>query len=413
MHLGAHHEELRRAGHARRRLLALNTEPDLKRLIAYAERYPKGATPTSIPGGREVADALSLGERMTVLRELRAAIKPEVATWTPNVKDKVLCAGSWLPAGEAPVYEDTTSTVGDRTYAIKTVHAALPRQRLEALGVGRRAVAAPRGQFNRAASAGKRVVELGSGVGLVARVACDLGAVGLATDGEERLLDVVRANAPTRPCGASTGPRRTCPRPFDVVLGADLIYSSGAIASGLLETCTSLCRPGGTLLLCVPAGRHGLDELVNAINQDARWGAAAVERFSRRTWPRATIPPGRSDAVEECAAPGARADPLALRRSGQLPASSGFCGEPSGLPLPRRRRYVPHPPREASRIMYTRCTTIRRHHGPARRIPGCRHWRPWASSWSSSSACFAWSGSELAPRAPCRRPRAAATPRGT
>ena len=91
MHLGAHHEELRRAGHARRRLLALNTEPDLKRLIAYAERYPKGATPTSIPGGREVADALSLGERMTVLRELRAAIKPEVATWTPNVKDKVLC----------------------------------------------------------------------------------------------------------------------------------------------------------------------------------------------------------------------------------------------------------------------------------------------------------------------------------
>ena len=97
MHLGAHHEELRRAGHARRRLLALNTEPDLKRLIAYAEKYPKGATPTSIPGGREVADALSLGERMTVLRELRSAIKPEVATWTPNVKDKVLCAGSWLP----------------------------------------------------------------------------------------------------------------------------------------------------------------------------------------------------------------------------------------------------------------------------------------------------------------------------
>ena len=119
MHLGAHHEELRRAGHARRRLLALNTEPDLKRLIAYAEKYPKGATPTSIPGGREVADALSLGERMTVLRELRSAIKPEVATWTPNVKDKVLCAGSWLPAGEAPVYETTDVVVGDRTYSIK------------------------------------------------------------------------------------------------------------------------------------------------------------------------------------------------------------------------------------------------------------------------------------------------------
>ena len=78
MHLGAHHEELRRAGHARRRLLALNTEPDLKRLIAYAEKYPKGATPTSIPGGREVADALSMGERMTVLRELRADVLDRV-----------------------------------------------------------------------------------------------------------------------------------------------------------------------------------------------------------------------------------------------------------------------------------------------------------------------------------------------
>ena len=58
-HLGTHHEELRRAGHARRRLLALNTEADLLRLIAYAETYPKGEPPTSIPGGREVADALA------------------------------------------------------------------------------------------------------------------------------------------------------------------------------------------------------------------------------------------------------------------------------------------------------------------------------------------------------------------
>ena len=344
MHLGAHHEELRRAGHARRRLLALNTEPDLKRLIAYAERYPKGATPTSIPGGREVADALSLGERMTVLRELRAAIKPEVATWTPNVKDKVLCAGSWLPAGEAPVYETTDVVVGDRTYAVKqcTQHCLGSGSRLwaSAVALSRHLVA---GNDLR----GKRVIELGSGVGLVARVACDLGASVLATDAEERLLDIVRANAPNAQVKRLDWAAPDLSETFDVVLGADLIYSSGAIASGLLETCTSLCRPGGgTLLLCVPAGRHGLDELVNAINQDARWGAAAVERFSAKDVAEGhaflLVGATRSEPVPHPV----RADALALRRSGQLPASS-MLGEPSGLPLPRAPVYVPHSRRPA------------------------------------------------------------------
>ena len=118
-------------------------------------------------GGREVADALSMGERMTVLRELRAAIKPEVATWTPNVKDKVLCAGSWLPAGEEPVYEDTTVTVGDRTYSIKqcTQHCLGSGSRLWAS-----AVALSRHLVGNSIVRGKCVIELGSGVGRVARV---------------------------------------------------------------------------------------------------------------------------------------------------------------------------------------------------------------------------------------------------
>jgi predicted nicotinamide N-methyase len=332
----------------------------LKRLIAYAERYPKGATPTSIPGGREVADALSLGERMTVLRELRSAIKPEVATWTPNVKDKVLCAGSWLPAGEEPVYEDTTVTVGDRTYAVKqcTQHCLGSGSRLWASAVAlSRYLAVPNppmppgqmGRLNRAGFVrGKCVVELGSGVGLVARVCCDQGAESvLATDAEERLLDVVRANAPNAQVKRLDWAAPDLSETFDVVLGADLIYSSGAMASGLLETCTSLCRPGGMLLLCVPAGRHGLDELVNAINQDARWGAAAVQRFSAKDVADGhtflLVGATRSEPVPHPV----RADPLALRQSGQLPASSGFCGEPSGLPLPRAPAYVPHSRRPA------------------------------------------------------------------
>ena len=371
MHLGAQHEELRRAGHARRRLLALNTEPDLKRLIPYAERYPKGATPTSIPGGREVADALALGERMTVLRELRAAIKPEVATWTPNVKDKVLCAGSWLPAGEAPVYETTDVVVGDRTYSVQqcTQHCLGSGSRLWASAVAlSRYLAVPNpplppGQMGRLSRAGfvrgKRVVELGSGVGLVARVCCDEGAeLVLATDGEERLLDVIRANAPEAAVRRLDWAAPDLSDTFDVVLGADLIYSTGALASGLFETCTKLCRPGGTLLLCIPAGRHGSQDILNELMRDARWGLVTCYHTS---WSDIAdghrfvlVEAGRSKNVPHPV----RADALALRQSGQLPASTGRCGElpdaPSsrggptreGPPM-RRTEYIPHERRPA------------------------------------------------------------------
>ena len=90
-----------------------------------------------------------------------------------------------------------------------------------------------------------------------------------------------------------------------------------------------------------------MDELVNAINQDARWGAAAVERFCAND-----VAEGHAfllvGATRSMPVPHpVRADPLALRRSGQLPASSGFCGEPSGLPLPKAPAYVPHGRRPA------------------------------------------------------------------
>ena len=45
---------------------------------------------------------------------------------------------------------------------------------------------------------------------------------------------------------------------FDVLLGADLVYSSGCVAV-LARAVRALLRPtGGTLLLCSPSGRHGL-----------------------------------------------------------------------------------------------------------------------------------------------------------
>ena len=58
---------------------------------------------------------------------------------------------------------------------------------------------------------------------------------------------------------------------------------------------------------------HGLDELVNAINQDARWGAAAVERFSAKDVAEGhaflLVEATRSEPVPHPV----RADPLALR----------------------------------------------------------------------------------------------------
>ena len=201
---------------------------------------------------------------------------------------------------------------------------------------------------------GKRVVELGSGVGLVARVCCDEGAeLVLATDGEDRLLDVIRANAPEAAVRRLDWAAPDLSDTFDVVLGADLIYSTGALASGLFETCTKLCRPGGTLLLCIPAGRHGSQDILNELMRDARWGLVTCYHTS---WSDIAdghrfvlVEAGRSKNVPHPV----RADALALRQSGQLPASTGRCGElpdaPSsrggptreGPPM-RRTEYIPH-----------------------------------------------------------------------
>ena len=61
---------------------------------------------------------------------------------------------------------------------------------------------------------------------------------------------------------------------FDVVLGADLVYSSGAVASGLADCAAAALASGGTLILCCPDGRHGLLELFQTLRADDRWTGA-------------------------------------------------------------------------------------------------------------------------------------------
>ena len=86
---------------------------------------------------------------------------------------------------------------------------------------------------------------------------------------------------------------------FDVLLGADLVYSSGCVAV-LARAVRALLRPtGGTLLLCSPSGRHGLLQFT-AVPRCANHGPAASPAPSSCP-PALRLPPNtprRSQALE-------------------------------------------------------------------------------------------------------------------
>lgn len=123
----------------------------------------------------------------------------------------------------------------------------------------------------------KEVLELGSGVGLVGLAAARRARRVVLTDGELRLLPNLRRNATEAVPPASArlevaslnwshepAELRAAHGTFDVILGADLVYSSGCV-SGLSRAVAALLRPGGMLLLCSPAGRHGLHQFTAAL----------------------------------------------------------------------------------------------------------------------------------------------------
>ena len=77
---------------------------------------------------------------------------------------------------------------------------------------------------------------------------------------------------------------------FQVLLGADLIYSSGCVTV-LARAVRALLRPsGGTLLLCSPSGRHGLRQFT-AVPRCAKH--RPVGRLANPCPPDACPPPHR------------------------------------------------------------------------------------------------------------------------
>ncbi|KAM7486791.1 hypothetical protein LguiA_002800 [Lonicera macranthoides] len=107
---------------------------------------------------------------------------------------------------------------------------------------------------------GKKIVELGSGCGLVGCIAALLGGQVFLTDMPDRLR-LLKKNVETNLHGDVRGsatvtelvwgdnpdPLLTKPLP-DYVIGSDVIYSEGAVAD-LLDTLLDLCGPQTTIIL--------------------------------------------------------------------------------------------------------------------------------------------------------------------
>src|SRR3954471_20015776 len=103
--------------------------------------------------------------------------------------------------------------------------------------------------------AGRRVVELGCGLGVPSLVAARAGAEVLATDADDEALELLERNARENGLTVETArveweaPDDLVPRsPFDVVLAADVLYERTSVASLL----SLLPRLGGEVWLADP-----------------------------------------------------------------------------------------------------------------------------------------------------------------
>lgn len=272
------------------RELALNRREDLAALADLAERGAPLDGVLELCGGRAflAARANDGVAALEILRHVAGLPAPPRASAKRKLGAVVAC-GDWVPedateiAWEAARYDVGGGEVVEIEQCAKNYFCSGCRVWSSSVALARHLRATPADGL-----VGLDVLELGAGVGLVARVARTYLLAGsvTATDREARLLGLLARNAPG--CAVaeldwSDPPTaiRSRHAAVDVVLGADLVYSSGAVPAGLLAAVACLLRSGGRLLLCVPDGRHGLAELLGCLRADARFesvGCAPVDR---------------------------------------------------------------------------------------------------------------------------------------
>lgn len=110
---------------------------------------------------------------------------------------------------------------------------------------------------------GKRVLELGTGVGLPGLVARHLGAYVVQTDYQEEALQLARRNAQQNGVADIEyllADWRDFPDigPFDLVLGSDILYER-SLHQTLLDLLRRLVPPDGLLLLSDPIRPQAID----------------------------------------------------------------------------------------------------------------------------------------------------------
>ncbi len=114
---------------------------------------------------------------------------------------------------------------------------------------------------------GRRVIELGAGVGLCSVSAARAGAEVLVTDYEPAALDCARMNAALNQVTVTTAQLdwrdSGWPANFDLVLAADVLYEARNVAP-LAERIPALLAPGGTALVTDP-GRPYLPAFAQAL----------------------------------------------------------------------------------------------------------------------------------------------------
>ncbi len=125
--------------------------------------------------------------------------------------------------------------------------------------------------------AGKRVIELGCGLGAPSLVAARRGARVLATDLSEEALELLVRNADLNVVSVATevrswdGPNAAAGAPFDVVLAADVLYEEEAIGPLL----SLLPRLAQEVRLADP-GRSPAETFLERASE--RWSVTTAQR---------------------------------------------------------------------------------------------------------------------------------------